>query len=228
MAIKDIRGPVKPGYRPTRIFIADSNIGLDAFESSRGAARFILGNVGSGYIAHVTFGRHMEMFNWLDRTRKQLKITDISAVDFSGEDITRHRFKLIGIFAKLFREYDEVGFHIAHVPVQTKNWKGDDQTKVMTISIEVKRADYFKGKQYPSYVDRKAAKETMEQDREIDRLDREAYRRAERVQLLRDATIIDREELDKMTGEEIDSLWEEMEMDDHLAELERDAEHGDA
>ena len=181
MAKKEIKGPIKPGYNIKRVYIVDADrLGTDVFESSRGAARFIANNVGSGYISHINAAS--AGFTGQQKMKKDLMKAgkaEPSGVIITGEQIRDNKKAVISVLSKMIRDNREISFQVDHLPVMVMTWKaGEYKPDKITTLMEVKQADFFKGRQYPSYVDQEGA----EQEREINRLDDEAYRKARLLQ----------------------------------------------
>ncbi len=244
-AQKRLEGPTKA---VKRAYLVESDFGKDVFESAKGAARFIIHNLGGSYINHISFGRQRDR-EFIRNVHKKIHFpaTDSgSAVDIGAHTVRDPQF--LGLLAKEIRTKDEVNIQSGgNVPVNVvetfyriephPSYKPKVEVVERTINFKVSPVDYFKGRQFPSYVDdarvRENLKEDEEEREEMEYRDKErnagdeSYypdkkRREEREVLLGDSTTIDRDELAKMTHDEIDVLWIEMEMDEHLAELERE------
>ena len=181
MAKKELKGPIKPGYDIKRVYIVNADrLGTNVFESSRGAARFIANNVGSGYISHINaasagFRGESHMKSALMKAGK----AEPSGVIVTGEQVEANKKTIISTLSKMIRDNRQIGFQVDQLPVQRMTWQeGKYEPTLITTVMDVEQADFFKGTQYPSYVDREGVK----QEREIQRLDDEAYRKARLLQ----------------------------------------------
>jgi len=221
---KTLKGPSKT---VKRAYLVESDFGKDVFESAKGAARFIIHNLGGSYIYHINFGRQRDREFIRNVHKKIHNSTDSgSAVAIGAHTVRDPQF--LGLLAKEIRTKDEVSIQSGtDVPVNTLTWKGEVKIEERSVSFRVSPVDYFKGRQFPSYVDEARVRQNLKEDGQLfeEEEDRRLYLRVTREGregLLGDSTTIDRDKLAKMTDDEIDELWIEMEMDEHLAELERE------
>lgn len=162
-AQKRLEGPTKA---VKRAYLVESDFGKDVFESAKGAARFIIHNLGGSYIAHINFGRQRDREFIRNVHKKIHKTTDSgSAVDIGGDTVRDPQF--LGMLAKEIRTKDEVTIQSgSNVPVNTLTWKGEVKLDERSVNFRVSPVDYFKGRQFPSYVDDARVRQNLKEDEE--------------------------------------------------------------
>lgn len=158
---KTLKGPSKA---VKRAYLVESDFGKDVFESAKGAARFIIHNLGGSYIYHINFGHRQNNREFIRNVDKKIHNTT-SAVDIAAHIVRDPQF--LGLLAKEIRTKDEVTIQSGgNVPVNTVTWKGEVKLEERTISFRVSPVDYFKGRQFPSYVDEAKVRENLKEDEE--------------------------------------------------------------
>ena len=163
-AKKKLQGPTKA---VKRAYLVESDFGKDVFESAKGAARFIIHNLGGAYISHISFGRQRDRdFIWTVHKKIHFPATDSgSAVDIGAHTVRDPQF--LGLLAKEIRTKDEVNIQSGgNVPVNTLTWKGEVKLEERSVNFRVSPVDYFKGRQFPSYVDDARVRQNLKEDEE--------------------------------------------------------------
>jgi len=160
---KALKGPTKT---VKRAYLVESDFGKDVFESAKGAARFIIHNLGGSYIYHINFGRQRDRdFIWTVHKKIHNSTDSGSAVAIGAHTVRDPQF--LGLLAKEIRTKDEVTIQSgSYVPVNTLTWKGEVKLEERSVSFRVSPVDYFKGRQFPSYVDEAKVRENLKEDEE--------------------------------------------------------------
>jgi len=160
---KTLKGPSKA---VKRAYLVESDFGKDVFESAKGAARFIIHNLGGSYIYHISFNMGSERIFIRNVHKKIHKTTDSGSVVAIGAHTVRDP-QFLGLLAKEIRIEDEVNIQSgSDVPINILTWKGEAIIEERTVNFNVSPVDYFKGRQLPSYVNEAKVRENLKKDEE--------------------------------------------------------------
>lgn len=135
----------------------------DVFESAKGAARFIVQNIGTeyntrAYVSHVTVDQYDR--SWFQTHSMGGGMSHVLK-PMSNDELTM-------AWAQLFRKNPgkQITIQVNGVPVGSEGW-----LRPSVIVFRITNADYFKGRKYPRYVSRRALVEKYDeasrQDEEV-------------------------------------------------------------